>query len=351
MNNHNFSLNGKMNDRANGYVNGHTNGYVNGHIEEESRPRPQGAMASDYVWLDGELVPFEQATVHFLTPTLHYGAGVFEGIRCYATARGPAIFRLQAHLERFLDSIRILGFNDLPYSLDELRIAVHSTIEANGFSECYIRPMMYLEGSLGLDLHNLRPVIGIAAWRWGNFLGEEAMENGIRAMVSSFTRMNPNAGMTKAKISGQYVNSMLAKTMALRAGFDEAIMLDPEGYLAECTGENLFMVRDEIIYTPSTAAIMEGITRDAVFTLAADAGYRVMETRLSRDQLYTADELFVCGTAAELAPVREVDHRRIGDGVMGPVTRLLQQQFLDVVRGRGRRSQEWLDYVMMQPLF
>ncbi|MCI0397354.1 MAG: branched-chain amino acid transaminase [Chloroflexi bacterium] len=307
-------------------------------------------MQSEYIWLDGELVPFERATVHFLNPTLHYGPGVFEGIRCYATARGPAVFRLREHLERFLASARVLGVTDLPYGLDELRDAICRTVCANGFSECYIRPLMYFDGPLGLNLDAYRPVVAIAAWKWGAYLGQEGLETGVRMMVSSMTRMHPNSSMTKAKISGQYVNSILAKTMAARAGFDEAVMLDPDGYVAECTGENLLLVRDRIIYTTPRAAILEGITRDTVITLARDAGYTVVEERLSRDQLYIADEVFVCGTAAEVAPVREIDYRAIGNGRVGPVTHHLQQLFYSAVRGEHHRSAEWLDYMVMEPM-
>lgn len=323
-----------------------------------ARSRPQArpgsapaALQSEFVWMNGELVPFHQATVHFLNPTLHYGPGVFEGIRCYATHRGPAVFRLHEHLERFIDSIRVLGLNDVGYSVDDLRMAVHRVIHANQFTACYIRPLFYMEGAMGLNLDTYRPAVGIAAWKWGSLLGAESLETGVRAMVSSFTRMHPNASMTKAKIAGQYVNSILAKTLASRAGFDEAIMLDPEGYVAECTGENLFLVRNGVIYAPGKAAVLEGITRDSLITIARDAGYTVVEEKLSRDQLYIADEVFVCGTAAEVVPVREIDYRRIGSGKMGKVTRELQNLFFDTVRGKGRRSTEWLDYVMMEPLY
>jgi branched-chain amino acid aminotransferase len=310
------------------------------------------AATSDFIWVNGCLVPYKQATVHLLNPTMHYGPGVFEGIRCYPTPRGPAVFRLREHMERFLHSIRVLGFDDIGYEVEDLCQAVQRTIYANQFTACYVRPLMYLEGPLKLNLDACRPIIAIAAWEWGNLLGEEGLDKGVRMMVSSFTRMHPNASMTKAKINGQYVNSMLAKTMAVRAGFDEAIMLDPEGYVAECTGENLFLVRDNVLYTPQSAAVLEGITRDTLMTLARDAGYRVVETRISRDQLYVADEIFVCGTAAEVTPVREIDYRRIGSGRRGPLTRALQEAFFATVHGNGPRSAEWLDYVgVMEPLF
>ena len=208
---------------------------------------------------------------------------------------------------------------------------------------------MYLEGPLGLNLDASRPIVAIATWEWGTYLGEDGLEKGVRMVVSSFTRMHHNASMTKAKINGQYVNSMLAKTLAIRVGFDEAIMLDPDGFVAECSGENLFLVRDCVIYTPPRVTILEGITRDSVITLARDLGYKVVEEQISRDQLYIADEVFVCGTAAEITPVREIDFRTIGEGGRGPVAGALQEIFFETVRGTGGRSIEWLDYVVMEP--
>ncbi len=306
-------------------------------------------MKSDVIWMDGELVPYDQATVHFLTPTLHYGPGVFEGIRCYETEQGPAVFRLHEHLERFIHSIRILGIRDFPYTVSQLRDAVHVTIRANGFTECYVRPLMYLQGPLGLNLDVSRPAVGIAVWEWGPYLGNEAREKGVSMMVSSYTRLHPNVNMTKAKIAGNYVNSMLAKTLALRSGFDEAIMLDPQGLVAECTGENLFLVRGGVIYTPPPATILEGITRDSVLTIARDEGYQVVEEPISRDQLYIADEVFVCGTAAEVVGVRAVDHRPVADGVVGPVTLILQKAFYEAVRGMRPRYEPWLDMVIAEP--
>jgi branched-chain amino acid aminotransferase len=308
-------------------------------------------LRSDCVWVNGELVAYDDATVHVLNPTMHYGPGVFEGIRCYATARGPAVFRLHAHLKRFLESAKVLGLTNLPYTLDEIRVGVHRTVHANGFSECYIRPVLFFTGSLGLNLDAYEPVVAIGAWKWGALLGAEKHEAGVRMMVSSFTRTHPNAGMTKGKINGQYVNSILAKSVAVRAGFDEAIMLDPEGYVAECTGENLFLVRDGVIYTPPRAGVLEGITRDTVIILAHDLGYQVVEDRLSRDQLYLADEVFVCGTAAEVVPVREIDFRSVGNGRRGPVTHAVQSAYFETVRGRGERSRGWLEYTMLEPMF
>ncbi len=302
-------------------------------------------MKADYIWLNGEMVPFDQANVPFLSPTMHYGLGVFEGIRCYETSDGAAVFRLSEHLQRLLDSALIFGIRDFPYTLKELREATLETIRSNGFKSCYIRPLIYLDGPLGLNLDAAEPRIGIATWEWGTYLGEEALESGVHMMVSSFTRHHINVSMTKAKISGNYVNSVLAKTLAKRSGYDEAIMLDPQGYVSECSGENLFIVRAADVLTPPQSTILEGITRDSVITLARDTGYTVTEDLVSRDQLYIADELFVCGTAAEVTPVRAVDHRTIGTGQRGPVTEALQQAFFETVNGQGERSNEWLEYV------
>jgi branched-chain amino acid aminotransferase len=296
--------------------------------------------------MNGDLVEFEKATVHFLTPALHYGVGVFEGIRCYATERGPAVFRLKEHAERLVNSAKVLGFRTLPYTAAELAEAIRLTVSANGFDECYIRPLIYLsDGGWNLTVDAGKASVGIAVWEWKNYLGQEALENGIRANIASFTRHHPNVTMTKAKVTGNYANSVLAKTESVRLGFEEAIMLDPQGYVAECTGENLFLVRGGKVYTPLTAPVLEGITRDALVTLARDLGYEVIEQPIARDQLYVADEVFVCGTAAECIALREIDFRVIGVGKMGPVTRAVQQAFHAAIRGRHPRSAEWLDYV------
>jgi branched-chain amino acid aminotransferase len=303
-------------------------------------------IESKYIWMDGKLVEFEKATVHFLTPTLHYGVGVFEGIRCYNTDKGPAVFRLKEHMERFEDSALVLGFKEMPYSVQQLCDAVKVTIKENGFKECYIRPLVYCSpNALGLNLDAVKPLIGIATWDMGSYLGAEAIEKGVRANVASFTRHHPNVTMTKAKSSGNYVNSIMAKTESIRLGFEEAIMLDPQGYVAECTGENIFFVRNRRIITTSTAAVLEGITRDAILTIAREKGYEVVEQPVSRDQLYVADEIFVCGTAAEVTPVREVDFRKIGSGVRGPVTADIQKTFNEAIHGKIARYDGWLDYI------
>jgi len=304
------------------------------------------APTSKFLWIDGELVPYEAATVHFMTPALHYGLAVFEGIRCYDAEQGPAVFRLTDHLRRLLDSVQILGLRPFRYRVDDLRAAVHQVILANEMRSCYVRPLVFMkEGPLDLNLDSKQASTGIAVWEWGTYLGEKALETGVRMMVSSFARLHPNVNMTKAKISGNYVNSVLAKTLAARAGFDEAIMLDPEGMVSECTGENLFLVRHGVLYTPPRATVLEGITRDSLITLARDMGREVVEEPISRDQLYIADEVFVCGTAAECVAVAEIDYRTVGGGKMGPITRELQRAFFQTVRGQGQRSAEWLDYV------
>lgn len=302
-------------------------------------------MQSDFIWMDGELVPFAEANVHIISPTLHYGVGVFEGIRSYQTPQGPAIFRLQEHLERFLESIHILGVLDYPYSVDQIRQAIHQTILVNGFGECYIRPLMYLDGPLGLNLDFSVPKLAIATWEWGPYLGEEAQKMGIHMMVSSLTRLHPNINMTKSKITGNYANSMMVKTLAVRSGYDEAVILDPSGFVAECTGENIFVVRDGVIYTPPRASILEGITRDTVLTLAADLGIPVVEEMISRDQLYIADEVFITGTAAEIVAAWKIDFRQVGKGAPGPIMKALHTLYLDTVHGQGKRSPEWLDYL------
>jgi branched-chain amino acid aminotransferase len=303
-------------------------------------------MESKYIWMDGKLVEFANATVHFLNVGLHYGMAVFEGIRCYSTDKGPAVFRLQEHAERLIDSAHVLGMRDLPWDADEVAVAIKQTIAANEFSECYIRPVIWLsEGGWNINVDGAKPHMGIATWAWGAYLGEAAIEAGIRANISSYTRHHINVMMTKAKISGNYANSALAKTESVRLGFDEAIMLDPQGYVAECTGENIFVVRHGKIFTPPTTTILEGITRDSLITIARDLGFEVSEQMISRDQLYIADEVFVCGTAAECIALREIDFRTIGSGKMGPVTRQIQQAYQAAIHGKTAKYAGWLALV------
>ena len=301
--------------------------------------------SAKFIWMDGQLRPSSEGVVPFISAGMQYGYSVFEGIRCYATANGPAVFRLEEHVDRLLHSALVVGFRDLPYSRQQTIDAIHQTIAANEYSACYIRPMIYLDGAMSMvvDAGKLRMVI--AVWEWTAFLGAEAKEKGIRANIASFTRLHPNVMMTKAKVSGNYVGSILAKTESQRLGFDEAIMLDPTGYVAECTGENIFVVRDNVICTPPRASILEGITRESLISLARDAGYEVVEEPISRDQLYIADEVFVCGTAAEVVALREIDHRKIGDGKTGPVVRTLQRAFDELTSGKHARSAKWLSHV------
>jgi len=303
-------------------------------------------MESKYVWMDGELVDFEKATVHILTPAIHYGAAVFEGIRSYNTEQGSAIFRLTDHMERLLDSARVFGVREMPFTVEQIVKGAKDTVRANGFTDCYVRPLLYIKGGAwNLNVDAGTPALAIAVWEWNNYLGDEALAKGIRANISSFTRHHPNVTMTKAKIAGNYANSFLAKTESERLGFQEAIMLDPQGYVAECTGENLFVVRNGKIFTPSTAPVLEGITRHSIYTIAKDLGYDVVEAPISRDQLYIADEVFVCGTAAECIGLSEIDFRTIGDGKTGPITRAVQNVYHDAIRGKVEKYENWCEYV------
>ena len=295
------------------------------------------------MWLDGKLVAAADAKIDFLTPALHYGVAVFEGIRCYRTPRGPAVFRLPEHMARLLNSARVLGWRELPYGVPELTEACLETIRASGYQECYVRPLIWLsDGGWNLTVDAGKPRFGIAVWEWKAYLGAEAVENGVRANISSFTRHHPNVMMTKAKISGNYPNSVLAKTESLRLGFEEAIMLDAQGLVAECTGENIFLVKDGVLLTPPDATVLEGLTRDSIIRLARELGHEVVKQPISRDQLYGADEVFVCGTAAEVVALREIDFRTIGTGRMGPVTRALQGAYLAAARGQRPGSEHWL---------
>lgn len=301
----------------------------------------------DKIWMSGELVPWDAARVHVLTHTLHYGLGVFEGIRCYRRADGrSAVFRLGEHVDRLFDSAHISGL-ELRWTRKQVADACLETIRANRLDECYIRPLAYIgDGVMGLYPGNNPIQLSIAVWRWGAYLGEEGLERGIRAKVSSFTRPGANTTMSKAKVVGHYVNSILAKREVVALGFDEAILLDPQGYVAEASGENIFLIEDGVVSTPPVGtSILGGITRQTVISLCRELGIEVRERLVSRDELYVADEVFFTGTAAEVTPVREVDGRAVGAGSRGPVTKRLQDRFFQVVRGPEELHPEWLAYV------
>jgi branched-chain amino acid aminotransferase len=304
------------------------------------------SIRTDKIWLDGELIRWEDAKVHVLTHALHYGTAYFEGIRCYELADGrSAVFRLPEHMRRLADSGKILGF-PLPYTEAQICQAAIDVIQANNLKECYIRPLAFVGiGDLGLYAPNNPVNVCIAVWPWGAYLGDEGLQKGIRAKVSSFTRHHVNVMMTKSKGSGNYINSVLAKHEVKKAGYDEAIMLDAEGYVSEASGENIFMVRDRRIKTTPLTSILPGITRDSIIRLARDKGYEVVEERFTRDELYTADEAFLTGTAAELTPIREVDDRQIGAGRRGCVTEDVQKTFFDVIKGKNPKYEKWLAYV------
>jgi branched-chain amino acid aminotransferase len=298
-----------------------------------------------YIWYNGELVEWRNATTHVLTHTLHYGMGVFEGVRAYETANGPAIFRLQDHTDRLFRSAHILGIK-LPFSKEEINHAHHEVVKANKLASCYFRPMaFYGSGKLGVAPPADDVQVIVAAWPWGAYLGADGIEKGIRVKTSSFSRHHVNITMCKAKANGNYMNSILANTEATRDGYDEALLLDVEGYVAEGSGENVFIVRKGKLYTPDLTSALEGITRDTVIEIAAEMGLAVIEKRLTRDEVYSADEAFFSGTAAEITPIRELDNRQIGSGVRGPVTAEIQRRFFDCVKGLDAAHQDWLTYV------
>lgn len=308
---------------------------------------PTQARKGQKVWMDGAFIDWKDANVHLMTHSLHYGMGVFEGIRCYETTDGrSAIFRLDEHIRRFFDSAKIC-LMEIPFTQAQVVEACREAVRLNGLKACYLRPLAWMgDGQMGLGAVN--PIrAAIALWEWGAYLGDEGLKNGIRAKVSSFNRMHVNAQMVKGKISGQYVNSVLAKREALLGGYNEAILLDHEGYVSEASGENVFCIRDGIIRTPPAAgsAILAGITRDSLIRIARDKGYAVEETKFTRDWLYTSDEVFFCGTAAELTPVREIDDRKIGAGKPGPMTLELQKTYFRATRGDEPKYTEWLSYV------
>jgi len=302
-------------------------------------------MKADKIWMDGGFVLWEEAMVHILTHTLHYGTGVFEGIRCYETKNGPAIFRLEEHVVRLFNSCKILKIEP-PYSPEEIKKAIIECVKVNNLKECYIRPIIYIgDGAMGLYPKGNPIRVAIAAWPWGAYLGEEGLKNGIRVKTSSFSRHHINVTMTKSKSCGNYVNSYLAKTEAIACGFDEALMLDTNGFVSEGTGENIFMVREGKMITPPLPTILEGITRKSVIEMASKLKIEVEERNFTRDELYISDEAFFTGTAAEVTPIREVDGRKIGTGRPGPVTRNIQDLFFRIIRGEVEEYNSWLTYV------
>ncbi len=298
---------------------------------------------SDLIWLDGKFVPWGEANVHVLSHTLHYGLGTFEGIRCYEGFDGtPAIFRLREHIERLFGSAHILGIA-IPFTREQVEAACVETVRVNRLGSCYIRPLVFLgDGEMGLAAVNNPVRVAIAVWKWGAYLGDEGLLKGVRLRTSSFQRMHVNTHMTKAKAVGNYVNSILAAVEARRAGYDEALMLDTEGFVAECSGENIFIVRGGRVKTTPPTSILAGITRDTVMELLAAEKLPCVEDRFTRDEAYLAEEAFMTGTAAEVTPVRELDDRTIGSGAPGPITKLLQQRFSLIVRGGAPTFQQWL---------
>ncbi len=293
------------------------------------------------IWYDGEMVEWRNATTHVLTHSLHYGMGVFEGIRAYKTPNGTAIFRLEAHTDRLFESAHIMGMK-IPFTKEEINQAVIASVRDNKLDSAYIRPLaFYGSEGMGIRADNLKVHLIIAAWHWGAYMGEEALKTGIKIRTSSFTRHHVNITMTRAKSSGAYVNSMLALQEAVSAGADEALLLDPEGYVAEGSGENIFIVKNGVIYTPEVTACLNGITRSTILTLARERGIDIVEKRITRDEVYIADEAFFTGTAAEVTPIRELDGRQIGIGSRGPITAVLQKAYFDLVSGETDAYPEW----------
>jgi branched-chain amino acid aminotransferase len=301
---------------------------------------------TEKIWMDGELVNWDDAKIHVLTHTLHYGCGVFEGIRAYPTESGPGVFRLTDHITRLFNSAKIFAI-DVPFTPDELIEATKATIRVNGLPECYIRPIIYLGyGEMGLNPLPCPVNVSIAVWPWGTYLGDEGIANGVRMKISSWQRHDPNAMPPAAKGTGMYINSSMAKVEALKAGYDEAILLSPQGYVSECTGENIFVVRGgRIITPPLSAGALEGITQDSVMTIARDLGYDIETANILRSDLYVAEEAFLSGTAAEVVPIASVDDRPVGDGRPGPLTRRIQEVYQAAVRGHVDRYKDWVEHV------
>ncbi len=300
---------------------------------------------TEKIWMNGKFVDWDNATVHILTHTLHYGLGVFEGIRCYETGKGPAIFRLNEHIDRLFNSARIFLI-DIPYSKEEIKDAIVKTVRVNKIKECYIRPLVYIGyGAMGL-YPKANPVsVSIAVWSWGTYLGDKGLKNGIKVKTSSFIRNHVNANMARGKVCGYYVNSQLAKKEAISCGYDEALLLDTEGYVSEGSGENIFILRNGVLKTTPLTSILEGVTRDSIIEIANYAGIKIIEERFTRDELYIANESFFTGTAAEVTPIRNVDGRVIGNGKPGKITKRLQSIFFDIVKGRNKKYESWLTRV------
>ncbi len=297
------------------------------------------------IWYDGKMVPWRDATTHVLTHTLHYGMGAFEGERAYKTGKGTAIFRLQEHTDRLFRSAHILGMK-IPFTKDEINKATRAAVRENNLETAYIRPMcFYGSEGMGLRADNLNVHVIVAAWNWGTYLGDDALQHGIKVKTSSYSRHHVNVSMCKAKANGHYINSMMALQEALRDGYDEALLLDVDGFVAEGSGENIFIIRNGVLYTPDLTSALEGITRDTIFKLANDEGLEVREKRITRDEVYIADEAFFTGSAAEVTPIRELDGRAIGSGDRGPITEKLQSKYFDLVHGRHNKYEEWLAYV------
>jgi len=304
------------------------------------------AVSGKRIWLDGRFVDWSEARVHVLTHTLHYGLGVFEGIRCYRTADGrSAVFRLGDHLRRLYDSAHI-NLMQVPFPREVVEEACLEALRQNDLLEGYLRPLVFIgDGEMGLNPGGNAIRVAVIAWPWGRYLGEEGIQRGIRAKVSTFSRHHVNAKMTKGKTCGDYVNSILAKREALLDGYDEAILLDTQGLVSEASGENIFVVRDKVVATPSLYSVLGGVTRDTILEIARDKGIPIEERAITRDELYVADEVFLTGTAAEVTPIREIDRRQIGAGARGPLTALLQSAFFDVVTGRERKYERWLTHL------
>ncbi len=297
------------------------------------------------IWMDGEMVPWREANVHVLTHTLHYGMGVFEGVRAYKAEKGTAIFRLDEHTRRLFHSAHILGMK-IPYDEETVFRAQIEAVKQNNLESGYMRPMaFYGSEGMGLRADNLKVHLIVAAWHWGSYLGEENLKNGIRVRVSSYTRHHVNVSMCRAKANGHYINSMLALQEAIDTGYDEALLLDTNGFVMEGSGENLFIVRDNVVYTPDLTSALDGITRKTAARIIADEGLKLVEKRITRDEIYICDEAFFTGTAAEITPIRELDNRQIGNGGRGPVTEKIQSRFFDAVHGRVPEYEDWLTYV------